>query len=345
MTSAESLRTKMKLIMELKDLSYDIIIERGVLTSAGEHLDLDRKVLVVTDSGVPKEYAKTVKSSCREGYIYTIPAGESSKCFSVLEDILAFMLENGFSRKDCVVAVGGGVVGDLAGFAAAVYMRGIDFYNIPTTILSQVDSSIGGKVAIDFHGFKNTIGAFHQPKAVLIDPDTIKTLSDRQVANGLAEALKTGAIGDEKLFDLFEGDDIYGKIDEIIYRSLLVKRDVVQQDPNEKGIRKILNFGHTVGHGIETSLEGELIHGECVALGMLYVCPEDIKSRLLGIYEKIGLTKTIGKYIDGTKLDREKVLEAMRHDKKAAGDMCDAVLVDKIGEAKIEKRRIDELLA
>ncbi|MBR3936018.1 MAG: 3-dehydroquinate synthase, partial [Oscillospiraceae bacterium] len=166
--------------------NYDITIERGVLKRAGEIINLDRRVLIVTDSGVPEEYAKTVADQCKAPFVITVPMGEESKSLGTFEKLCAAMLEHGFDRSDCVVAVGGGVVGDLSGFAAASYMRGIDFYNIPTTVLSQVDSSVGGKTAVNFGKIKNIIGAFYQPKAVLIDPDTLKTLSERHFSNGLA---------------------------------------------------------------------------------------------------------------------------------------------------------------
>ena len=180
--------------MELGDSSYDIVLERGCLKKAGELLNLDRKVFILTDDGVPAQYAQTVADQCKEAHIHTVPQGEGSKSFAVLEELLTKMLELGFTRGDCVCSVGGGVVGDLGGFTAACYMRGIDFYNIPTTVLSQVDSSIGGKTAINLAGVKNIVGAFWQPKKVLIDPDTLDTLDDRQKSSGLAEAVKAGLI-------------------------------------------------------------------------------------------------------------------------------------------------------
>ena len=194
--------------MNLGQDSYDIVVERGVLTKANQHLNLNRRVLIVTDEGVPSEYAKTLAAQCRDSVICTIDQGESSKSLSVFEKLLHVMLDRDFSRKDCVVAVGGGVVGDLSGFAASAYMRGIDFYNIPTTLLSQIDSSIGGKTAINFGGVKNIVGAFYQPKKVLIDPDLLKTLPSRQIANGLAEAIKMSLTSDKELFELFEHKDI-----------------------------------------------------------------------------------------------------------------------------------------
>ncbi|MBR3961609.1 MAG: iron-containing alcohol dehydrogenase, partial [Clostridia bacterium] len=162
--------------VELRENSYNIVIERGALNKFNELISTDRKVLIVTDSGVPAQYAKSVARNVKDGHIVTIPQGESSKSIDNLQFLCKKMLELGFTRKDCVVAVGGGVVGDLAGFAASVYMRGIDFYNVPTTVLSQVDSSVGGKVAVNFEGIKNILGAFYQPKMVIIDPDVLDTL-------------------------------------------------------------------------------------------------------------------------------------------------------------------------
>ena len=196
--------------------SYDIVLERGSLKRAGELLNLKRRVLVVTDSGVPKEYAEAVASGAKKATILTIKEGEQSKNIEVYAEILKALVENGLTRTDCVVAVGGGVVGDLSGFAAASFMRGIDFYNIPTTVLSQVDSSIGGKTAIDFMGLKNIVGAFYPPKKVIIDPDTLKTLPARQISNGLCEAVKMAATSDRELFELFEKENALTNIDKII---------------------------------------------------------------------------------------------------------------------------------
>ena len=188
--------------MELGKNSYCIELQRGNLEKAGELLNLNRKVMIITDEGVPEIYAKTIASQSKEAYIKVVPCGEGSKSFETTKEILTEMLGHQFSRKDCVVAVGGGVVGDLSGFVASLYMRGIDFYNVPTTVLSQVDSSIGGKTAVNLAGIKNIVGAFYQPKAVLIDPDTLNTLSKRQIVNGLIEAIKMGATNDKELFDL-----------------------------------------------------------------------------------------------------------------------------------------------
>ena len=257
--------------LDLGKDSYDIILERGALKKVGELLGIDkgRKVLVVTDTGVPRIYADTVAWCFEDSHIFIFPEGEKSKNFDTYRAICQTLSDAHFTRKDAVIAVGGGVVGDMAGFAAATYMRGIDFYNIPTTLLSQVDSSIGGKTAIDLGKIKNIIGAFHQPKKVIIDPDVLDTLPKRQIANGLAESIKMAANFDKDAFELFLKDDYMEHIEKIIESSLKIKRYVVQLDEKETGLRKVLNFGHTIGHGIEAAAEyGELYHGECVALGI-----------------------------------------------------------------------------
>ncbi len=325
----------MSLYMNLGKDSYEIVIERGALNKAESYLNLDRKVLVVTDSGVPSEYAKTVADKCKEGIIFTFPNGEEYKNFETYRKVLEVLSENNFTRTDCVVAVGGGVVGDLSGFAAATYMRGIDFYNIPTTTLSQIDSSIGGKTAIDFYGYKNTVGAFYQPEKVLIDPEVTKTLTERQIVSGLAEAVKMAATSDSELFSLFEKEDWKDNLDEIIEKSLMIKKAVVEEDVSETGLRKVLNFGHTIGHGIEANTK-ELYHGECVALGMLYMSEGEAKERIIKVLQKLSLPINAD-------MDKEKVLNAVRHDKKASGDKITIIYVKEIGSFEMRKINISEL--
>lgn len=313
---------------------YDIVISRGVLNDLKEYLNLDRKVLVVTDSGVPENYAKTVAAQCKDGYVFTFPQGEESKNFDTYQEILKKLVKNGFTRSDCVVAVGGGVTGDMAGFAAASFMRGIDFYNIPTTVLSQVDSSIGGKVAIDFCGVKNIVGAFYPPKAVIIDPDTLKTLPKRQISNGLCEAVKMAATFDNVLFEHFENGEL--NIDYIIEQSLRLKRKVVEEDEKEQGIRKVLNFGHTIGHAIESESLGDLYHGECVGLGMRYLCSDEVKIRLEKVLKTLELPTVC-------EIDADKIIELIAHDKKKSGDSVSVIWVEKIGSFEIRKMNLTEL--
>ncbi|MBR2018819.1 MAG: 3-dehydroquinate synthase [Clostridia bacterium] len=321
----------MVLHLDLPQNGYDIILERGAISRAGEYLNLDRRVLIVTDSGVPAQYAESVAKQCKEPTVVTVPEGEGSKCFSMFEMLCRKLLSHNFTRTDCVVAVGGGVVGDLAGFVAASFMRGIDFYNIPTTVLSQVDSSIGGKVAIDLDDVKNIVGAFYQPKRVLIDPDVLSTLPHRQIANGLAEAVKMSLTSDTELFSLFESGEAEKRIDTVIERSLRIKKYVVEQDEKEMGLRRILNFGHTLGHGIEAAehLHG-YYHGECVALGMLPMCAESVRMRLLRVLKLLGLPTEI-------RGDLEAMLENASHDKKCAGKDISVVWVETPGTCEIRK--------
>ncbi len=338
--------------MQLGTDSYDIIIKRDALTYNNEYFQLNRKVLIITDEHVPIEYATKIANQCLRPYIEIVKAGEQSKSFKTVEKILKDMLSYKFTREDCVVAVGGGVVGDLSGFIASLYMRGIDFYNVPTTILSQVDSSIGGKVAVNFEGIKNIVGTFYQPKSVLIDPTTLNTLPARQITNGLIEAIKIGAIMDSNLFKLFEKKDYLSELDWIIERSLSIKKYIVEQDERENGIRKILNFGHTIGHGIETAGEGRLLHGESVALGMLYMANECTKIRLLNVYRNIGLIRELADIgieinengIDVSWLDNYKIKEAIVHDKKSSGNDCSIILVNEIGTYEIATQSMQQLL-
>lgn len=325
--------------VELGAEGYGITLERGALGRVGEILDLERRVLIVTDSGVPAEYADAVASQCKSAVKAVIPAGEQSKSIANFEMLLETMLRNGFTRGDAVVAVGGGVVGDLSGFVSSCYMRGIDFYNIPTTLLSQVDSSIGGKTAVDFCGVKNAVGSFCQPKAVVIDPLTLKTLDKRQFNAGLAEAIKMAANFDRELFELIEkSESIYEDIDGIIYRSLCIKKDVVERDPKEKGLRKVLNFGHTVGHAIESEGKGALLHGECVAAGMLPMSSEKVRKRLANTLKKYGLPTEIP-------YEGERLMPYIAHDKKMKDGCVSAVLCEEIGSFYIKDVPLSDIEA
>ncbi len=323
--------------VSLKDNSYDIILEKGALKKAGELLNIKGKALVVTDSGVPEKYAKTLLSQLENAFLFRFPQGEENKNTETLLSICKELLEKDFTRTDCVIALGGGVTGDMAGFASAIYMRGIDFYNIPTTLLSQVDSSVGGKTAVDFCAAKNLLGAFHQPKKVIIDPELLSTLDERQIANGFAEAVKIAVTSDEKLFEIFESGKAKEKIEEVIFRAVSAKRDVVEKDEKESSLRRVLNFGHTIGHAIESSAGlGELLHGECVALGMLPMCGEEIRPRVENALKSVGL-KTKYSY------DKDAVKAFLKHDKKASGSSVNIVLSDKIGSFRFEKVSLSQL--
>ncbi|MBO5321861.1 MAG: 3-dehydroquinate synthase [Clostridia bacterium] len=313
---------------------YNIYLERGILAKSSTLINLNRKVLIVTDSGVPESYSKTVASQCKEAFVMTINQGEESKNFDNYKLLLSEMVKNGFTRTDCVVAVGGGVAGDLAGFVASSYMRGVDFYNIPTTVLSQVDSSVGGKVAIDFEGFKNIVGAFYPPKAVVIDPDTLKTLDPRQISNGLAEAVKMALTGDKELFEHFEKSDY--DIEFVIKKSLKFKKSVVEADEKEAGLRKILNFGHTLAHAIETNSNfKDIYHGEAVALGMIPMCSDEVKPRLLAVLKNLNLPTEFD-------FDKKQLIDAVYHDKKAEGTDITVVFVPEVGKWEMRKISISQ---
>ena len=277
-----------KLTMNLGERSYDIIVKRGSLENLYQFARLDRRVAVVTDSGVPAQYAQMVADQCKDATIITVPQGEASKSFKILETVLRQMLDFGMGRGDLVVAVGGGVVGDLAGFAASIYMRGIDFI-------------------------------------------TLSTLPRRHFINGLAEAVKAGLLADPELFSIFEKEDVDDRIGDIICRSLRFKKSIVEQDETEQGMRKALNFGHTIGHGIEAvkGIKGRrttgLFHGECVALGMLpMIESKALQKRVRGVYRRLGLPTR-------TAYDKEKVLAEMLHDKKAQDGQITIIKVPGLG--------------
>ncbi len=326
----------MVLRMELLERSYDITIERGCLDKAGELFDLKRKTCIVTDEGVPREYAGRVAAQCASAVICTVAQGEEHKSLESMSRICETMLAHNFSRRDCVVAVGGGMVGDLAGYAAASYMRGVDFYNIPTTLLSQVDSSIGGKTGVNLGGVKNIVGAFWQPKGVLIDTDTLETLPPRLRAEGMAEAIKMLAAFDAPLFAAVEQGDAWAMLEDILVGSLRLKKAVVERDEREAGLRKLLNFGHTIGHGVEAAANGALYHGECVAIGMLPMCAEGVRARLRAILERLGLPTE-------TALDKTVIWEAMKHDKKSNAKGFSAVFLDEPGKAYAKDVTYDEM--
>lgn len=326
----------MKLNVDLENHSYPIYIERNAIQKVHEYIPVSRKIAIITDTGVPEKWVNIVKEQCPDSFICTIPQGEQSKCFDQYKNLLEEMISHNMSRKDAIIAVGGGVVGDLAGFVAASYMRGIDFYNIPTTVLSQVDSSVGGKVAIDMGSYKNIVGAFWQPKTVIIDPNVLSTLSLRQQHNGLCEALKMGLILDDHLVSLFEQETI--DIDAIITRSIELKRDVVQQDERESNLRKILNFGHTIGHAIESAYGlNTYLHGECVAMGMLFFIEDKtLKQRVLNIYKKLDLPQV-------PNYDTSTLLEYVTHDKKSSHNTVSTVLVEQSGSYIIKELSFKEI--
>ena len=318
--------------------SYEVLFGSGLLKDVGKIFDLRRKVLVVTDSGVPSCYSKTVCEQAKEGFTEVIPAGEASKSFEKLEKLLVRMLNEGFTREDCVVSVGGGVTGDLSGFAASCYMRGIDFYQIPTTILSAADASVGGKTAVDLSGVKNAAGAFYMPKGVLIDTDLFETLDVRQTASGFAEIIKMALTCDKELFEFLENSCSQKQnLDEILYRAVRIKKEIVEQDPEEKGLRRVLNFGHTIGHAVESAAKGKLLHGECVSIGMIPMCAPDLQPRVIKVLEKYGLPVRSG-------IPASELKPYLIHDKKRMQTYYRTVYVPEPGRYEFRDLTLEEIL-
>lgn len=326
----------MKLEVKLKDHSYPIYIERYALEHIKDYIDPERKYAIVTDDNVPKQWVDLLKDQLQDASVITFEHGEKNKSLATYEQVMQQIISRHFSRKDAIIALGGGVVGDLAGFVAATYMRGIDFINIPTTLLSQVDSSVGGKVAIDMGSYKNIVGAFYQPKVVVIDPETLSTLPKRQVSSGAVEALKMGLILDEKLVDLYEQDPL--DLDAIIARSIDLKRMIVEQDEKELGQRAILNFGHTIGHAIESAYHDiPYYHGECVGMGMLFFINDpDLKARIRNILDRLDIP-AVPLY------DPKELISFIKHDKKGQSDTIKTIQVDRAGSCMIKTMTYEEI--
>ncbi|MGB4610569.1 MAG: 3-dehydroquinate synthase [Saccharofermentanales bacterium] len=328
----------MRLNVNLDENSYEILIAKDCLNRAATELNLKRKVLIISDSGIPAQYIETIARQCENSVIKIIPQGESNKNIEQFITLCNVLIDNNFTRTDAIIGLGGGVVGDLAGFVAASYMRGIDFYNIPTTLLSQIDSSVGGKTAINMQQVKNIIGAFYQPKKVLIDPDVLTTLPERQKSSGLAEAIKMAATSNADFFNFLTEQDAWQNIEKVIAESLKIKISVVEQDEKEAGLRQVLNFGHTIGHAIEANYSDQFYHGECIALGMLYFSAKQVQEKLKNVLHKYGLPTEIV-------LNQDLIYQSILHDKKADGDQITIVSVSQIGSFELNKISISDLKA
>lgn len=333
--------------------SYEILIERGLIKNAGElikNVTTASKAFVITDTNVGKLYADTVISSLKEnGFdadLFVYEAGEKSKNLNTISQMYSRMADFNMSRKDIVVALGGGVCGDMAGFAASTYMRGINFVQIPTSLLAQVDSSVGGKTGVDITQGKNLVGAFHQPILVIIDPDTLKTLPEYYINDGMAEVIKYGCIKDSGLFKTLEDENALDIIDDVIERCVSIKRDVVNRDEKEAGERMLLNFGHTLGHSLEKiyNFDG-LSHGQAVAIGMVMITRASEKAGLTekGSLERIvDLCKKYNLPVSDT-ADIKEIAKYCASDKKVSGAGVNLVLLKKIGESFIRKTPLGEL--
>ena len=348
--------------VSLGERSYDILIGSGLLARAGELISphLKRKrALIITDKNVAAHYKRALEAALAARDIkiaafIVLPPGEGTKTFQQIGTLMEAVLGAGLERSDVLIALGGGVIGDITGFAAAIALRGVSFIQIPTTLLAQVDSSVGGKTGIDTEYGKNTIGAFHQPRLVVIDTNVLKTLPDRELRAGYAEIVKYGLIKDAAFFDWLEknGAALLGGDDAArayaIERSCAIKAAVVGADETEQGERALLNLGHTFGHALEseTGFSSELVHGEAVAIGMMMAAKLSSELSLLALGEvqrierhlhAAGLPAKLADRGINRKFEAEAILAHMRHDKKARGGKITLILLKAIGEAFITR--------
>ena len=344
----------MQIVRVKTSTEYDVLIGKGLLQKAGEEIKkriAPCKAAIITDSTVVTLYEEAVRYSLEEAGFsvctFVFPAGESSKHIGTLTNILEYLAEQELTRRDIIVALGGGVTGDMAGFAAAVYQRGIPFVQIPTTFLAAVDSSVGGKTAIDLKAGKNLAGAFYQPQMVLCDIATLQTLKKETFADGIAETLKYGIIGNPALFEKVASGTFSEELEDMITLCVSMKRDIVEEDEFENGNRRLLNLGHTFGHAIEKRSNFRISHGHAVAIG-LHLIARAAESR--GIAER-GTAQRIQMALEKNHLPAEteftakELAEGTLYDKKRRGDTVSFVFPEKIGLCRIEKIHVTEVEA
>lgn len=346
------------LSISLPDKKYNIVIKKGIMNELGTRIReiyKAKKIAIITDTNVYKIYGEVLKKNLEkndfEPKFIVVEAGEKSKSISVLENVYDKLLSFGITRGDMIITFGGGVVGDLGGFAASTLLRGIKFIQVPTSLLAQIDSSVGGKVAVNLPKGKNLVGSFYHPEAVFIDPELLKTLDKRFIADGMAEVIKYGCIKDKELFNKllnFESEEeLFANIEEVIHICCDIKSEVVENDEKDTGIRMILNFGHTLGHVIENYFNYEkYTHGEAVAMGMYHITKN---SEILGMTKK-GSAELIKKLLLKYKLPyempempKEEILKTISLDKKSHVDRISLVLLKEIGECFLEKIDRDEI--
>ncbi|MBQ2675797.1 MAG: 3-dehydroquinate synthase [Clostridia bacterium] len=333
--------------------SYDILIGKGLLLECGELIRntvSSNKAFVISDSNVFEIYGdaviKNLQSAGFEVGSYCFKAGEQSKTFDTVCRMVNSMAAFKMTRSDVVIALGGGVTGDMAGFAAAVYMRGIKFVQISTSLLSDIDSSVGGKTGCDLENGKNLVGAFHQPSLVIIDTNTLLTLPQRFINDGMAEAIKYGMIALPELFELIQNNELNDILDELIYLCVDCKRKIVERDEFEMGERKLLNFGHTLGHAIEKFYNFEKYsHGEAVAIGMVMITKAAENNGMSAVGTSDKLIKVLNKYSLPTHCDADisELLTIARSDKKCSGKTIDIVVCSDVGTSKTVNIEIDKL--
>lgn len=348
------------LVKRKEDFHYPIVFQQTFEKLTQEVLDLKKdsaRICIVTDSHVAPLYLDQVKEALSKTGMtvssYVLPSGEANKNLEQIQGIYEHLIQNHFDRKDLLAALGGGVTGDMTGFAAATYLRGIDFIQIPTTLLSQVDSSIGGKTGVDFKQYKNMVGAFHQPLLVYMNVSTLKTLPEEEFSSGMGEVLKHGLIRDKEYSRWISAhskellDRETQACGEMIYRSCVIKKTVVEQDPTEKGERALLNMGHTIGHAVEKLKNFSLLHGQCVAIGCAASAFLSWKKGWISQteYEEIkDQLQAFGLPVRTQGLKKEEILQTTRSDKKMAGGQIRFILLKDWGNAVIDITLTDEEL-
>lgn len=326
-----------KINIPLPSTPYNVYLEEHLLDHFSSYLTTVDDMVIITDSGIPTAYVHTVKEQLNDPLVFTIPAGEESKSLANYQAIIEEIIAQNIPKSGTVIALGGGVVGDLSGFIASTYMRGISFIQIPTTLLSQIDSSVGGKVAVNSKLAKNAIGTFYQPKAVFIDPIVLNTLEENQLHSGLAEMIKYGLIKEPSIIDILEKDDWRSNLLELIETSIIVKRDIVLQDEFDQGMRHILNYGHTLGHAIEQHSNYQFLHGEGIAIGMACMARKTpFYQRLVAVLKQFDLPYTLPYPL-------KELVPYILKDKKVHDKFLHFVLVETLGQAIIKPIPIEKV--
>ena len=342
----------MRTVVVRASRTYDVLIEAGILDRSGKLLrQVSRSDTAVIVSGekVYPLYGQRLKDSLEKAGFRVVsflhPSGEEHKTLETYAELLSFMAREHVTRSDLMIALGGGVTGDLCGFAAATYLRGIDFAQIPTTLLAMVDSSVGGKTAVDLPEGKNLVGAFYQPIRVLCDPETLETLPEEQFICGCAEVIKYGVLGNEAFFDSLVERPVRSQLETVIQTCVEMKRDIVLEDEFDRGRRQLLNLGHSIGHAVEACSSFSILHGQAVAIGMAMItrasyakgiCEEDTLRRLLSVLQQYGLPCR-------TDLPASTLLQSMAGDKKRSGDRMNLIVPEAIGRCRIERVPISSL--
>ncbi len=326
-----------KINVPLEKNSYDVIIKRGLLSHINDFIDASREIVIISDDNIPKKYIDEIKPQLNNPLTLFVPQGETSKSMETAYSLVNQMIENKITRGCLIIALGGGVIGDLSGFVASIYLRGVDYIQIPTTLLSQVDSSVGGKVAVNAEKMKNAIGYFKQPIKVLIDTNTLKTLDQRQVSSGIAEMIKYGLIASKSLFNALLNNNVFDNIEEYIYECIKIKKDIVVQDEFDYGTRQLLNYGHTIGHAIEQYSNYDLLHGEAISIGMTLMSN--------GYSFSKDLKKVLTKYNLPTsyEYDKEVIYDLVRTDKKANKTNMNIIIVEEVGNGLIKPINISQI--